>query len=423
MKTKYSILSNLGLIISLLIVLVQPLSADDTDGYKTISGTAYDSYSNKAISNVIISVKNTNISTNTNTDGFFTLKINSSIPANQLEVSQLGYHNQIVNINEDKNQEVKIFLTPNIHKLKDVTVDISEVSEIVKNAISKIGDNNSNISSMLRGFYRETVQKRGTYISISEAVIDMYKTPYTERVNKDAVQVLKGRTLLSPKLTDTIAVKAQGGPNIAIYMDLAKNKELMLNNEMLALYKFKLEGYASIGDRDHYVISFKPNAITSSALYNGTFYIDKVNLTFSRIELSIDISDRDKATKAVLISKPPKMKFQLNSQNSVITYKQQNGKSYLNYTSSETKFKCNWKKLFYMFAPTYTITCEAVVTDRIEDNVKRMAPKDIFRIRHTLPDKIENFYDPDFWKAYNIIEPTESLESAVNKLIKQTNNK
>ena len=33
--------------------------------------------------------------------------------------------------------------------------------------------------------------------------------------------------------------------------------------------------------------------------------------------------------------------------------------------------------------------------------------------------KVENFMDEDFWGAYNIIEPTESLESAVNKLKKQ----
>ena len=37
----------------------------------------------------------------------------------------------------------------------------------------------------------------------------------------------------------------------------------------------------------------------------------------------------------------------------------------------------------------------------------------------SLSDKVMGFYDVNFWGAYNIIEPTESLESAVNKLKKE----
>jgi hypothetical protein len=31
---------------------------------------------------------------------------------------------------------------------------------------------------------------------------------------------------------------------------------------------------------------------------------------------------------------------------------------------------------------------------------------------------VQNFYDPDFWENYNIIEPEESLENAVSRLLK-----
>jgi hypothetical protein len=34
-------------------------------------------------------------------------------------------------------------------------------------------------------------------------------------------------------------------------------------------------------------------------------------------------------------------------------------------------------------------------------------------------DKVEYFKDPDFWEDYNIIEPTESLDKAVNRLLKR----
>jgi len=34
-------------------------------------------------------------------------------------------------------------------------------------------------------------------------------------------------------------------------------------------------------------------------------------------------------------------------------------------------------------------------------------------------DVVEEYWNEDFWREYNIIEPTESLESAVRKLKKR----
>ena len=36
-----------------------------------------------------------------------------------------------------------------------------------------------------------------------------------------------------------------------------------------------------------------------------------------------------------------------------------------------------------------------------------------------LYDRLANFEDTDFWEQYNILEPTESLEHSINKLIKK----
>ena len=46
-----------------------------------------------------------------------------------------------------------------------------------------------------------------------------------------------------------------------------------------------------------------------------------------------------------------------------------------------------------------------------------------FKADQSLSDKVLDFADESFWGAYNIIEPTESLENAVNKLKKQQKHK
>ena len=43
----------------------------------------------------------------------------------------------------------------------------------------------------------------------------------------------------------------------------------------------------------------------------------------------------------------------------------------------------------------------------------------LFKADQSLSDKVSDFADENFWGAYNIIEPTESLENAVYKLKKQ----
>jgi hypothetical protein len=59
-----------------------------------------------------------------------------------------------------------------------------------------------------------------------------------------------------------------------------------------------------------------------------------------------------------------------------------------------------------------------VITDREEENVSKIAGKKAFSMRKSLSDEAMTYYDSNFWGAYNIIEPTESLESAVSKLKK-----
>ena len=39
--------------------------------------------------------------------------------------------------------------------------------------------------------------------------------------------------------------------------------------------------------------------------------------------------------------------------------------------------------------------------------------------RDSFTQMVNNFNDPDFWRDYNIIEPTESLEKAIKKLKKK----
>ena len=115
--------------------------------------------------------------------------------------------------------------------------------------------------------------------------------------------------------------------------------------------------------------------------------------------------------------KPAGLRFNLQDVTFLVTYRQQDGKSYLNYMRNAVRFKCNWKKK--LFASTFTTTTEMVMVDREEQPEEGIKTKDSFKQREIFYDKVDEYWSEDFWKDYNIIEPTESLESAVKKLKKQ----
>ncbi|GAB6009107.1 carboxypeptidase-like regulatory domain-containing protein [Dysgonomonas reticulitermitis] len=413
MKTKYIKTAHFLIVISLMLATLSVAAQD----YITVTGVVKDKRSNKKLEYVNISVHGTSIGTVTNADGGFSIKIKDSIQVKTLEISHIGYFNQQFPVKSDALNNITILLTPNDRTLKEVIVHPTDPLELVEKAIEKIAVNNSHNKNMLTGFYRETVRKRRNYINISEAIINIYKTPYTEGTDRDRVQIYKGRKLLSPKPGDTLIVKFEGGPTLSTYLDVVKNKDVLLDKETLHYYKFKMENPVMIDEHLHYVVSFQPQVVLPYALFYGKLYIDNETLTFSRAEFSLSMDDRNKATQAILKKKPFGMHFKPEDVSYLVTYKTIDGISYLNYVRNEVRFKCDWKRK--LFSTGYTIVSEMVVTDKREDNVSSISHKDSFNKNQVLSDKVRSFYDSNFWEDYNIIEPTESLDAAVSKLKKQ----
>ncbi len=411
----------MGWLMFFLLLDIAPLQArEEVDGYFTVTGVVRNKDDRKKLENVNVSVPGTNIGTVTNSDGIFSLKIKDAEIVRGLEVSHIGYLNTQISLKENKDlSTLTVWMMPAPNLLSEIVIFGNNARGIVEEAIRKIPVNYSPNENMLTTFYRETVQKRRRYISVSEAVIDVYKTAYNDRVPvRDKVQLQKGRRLLSQKTSDTLAVKVVGGPSLAIYLDVVKNQDALLNMGDLDYYEFHIEEPVNFDNRMQYVISFRPKVNLMYALFYGKLYIDFEKLAFTRAEFSLDMKNKTKAVEAILHKKPLGLQFKPQEVSYLVTYKEQNGKTYLNYIWNTIRFKCDWKKR--LFSSGYTVYSEMVVTDRQEDNFTAIFNKTAFKEKQVFYDLVDEYWNEDFWKEYNIIEPTESLEHAVNKLKKQS---
>ena len=400
-------------------VAQEPVEAMKTEF--TVSGVVRDKESRKKLENVAVSLVGTPIGTVTNAEGVFSLKIPHMDTIPQLELSHIGYMNARFSASAPEgsnNMHATILMIPIALQLNEVVAYGNSARRIVEEALKRIPKNYPSGESMTSAFYRETVQKGHRYISISEAMLDVYKTSYRQRTtDRDKVQIDKARRLLSQKQSDTLGVKVVGGPNLPLFMDVVKNAYALFDEETLDYYSFVQEPSVFIDDRLQYVISFRPRVKLDYALYVGRVFIDREHLAFTRAEFELDLSDRERAVAAILYKKPLGLRFRPQKVSFLITYRQHDGVTCLNYICNEMCFKCDWKRR--LFSSSYVARSEMVAVDREEHPERVIARRDAFKPYQVFYDIVKEYWSEDFWKDYNIIEPTESLEDAVKKLRKQ----
>ena len=401
-----------GSVYILFVLTLLAMPAQAQQGYYTISGIVKNENTGKAVPYANVMAPTEHVSTVTNADGRFVLK--TPRQPKQITASHVGFHTGEVTLGE-KLDNVEITLRPTVVLLSEIVVNSGTPREIIKAAIAKIPTNYSDRPELYRGFYRETTQKGRRYIYVAEAVVDMYKTKYTRPVSGDRVRIDKARRLVSPKQTDTLGAKVQGGPTLPIHVDVVKNIDYIFSEAEMINYDYTLEDMVFIDDRPQLVIAMRPRLVVPYPLYYGKIYIDSNTLAFTRVELELDMADKAKATRLMLVHKPLGVRFKPKEMKIVVNYILENGVSRLSYIRSSSVFRCDWKRR--LFHSNYHVTAEMVVTNRYPE-AHTISGRTSFSNRASLYDKVERFQDPEFWGSDNIIEPTENLLKAIGKLKK-----
>ena len=404
----------------LMILIALLLAGLAAQAQQVVSGIVKDRQTGDALSHVSITAEGSEVHTVTNDDGRFTLKVKNS--PKYIQLSHIGYKTRRQQL-DGQTEGLQIMMTSHVVSLDELIVSVNDPLSIVRAAMQRIETNYPMQPELMRCFYREVTRRGSRHIAVAEAVMDMYKTSYKFGPSGDAVSILKGRRLMSMKSRDTLGVKIQGGPVVPLMADVAKNPEYMLNEDDLSQCKLYLKQPAKLNDRLHYVIEVVPHDITLYPLMGGLLYIDQESLAITRAELELDVRDWRSASEYMLVKKPAGLRFRPKQLTMIIGYTTDlQGVTRMNYLRNEMRFNCDWKRR--LFASTFTTVSEMVVTDFLASgrDAKRPSGRSSFGIRDRFYDRVEYFDDPDFWTDYNIIEPTESLENAIDKLKKKLRN-
>ena len=389
---------------------------EDGQNYITVSGKVVDMETRAPLIFATIGVKGTNVATVTNIDGEFTLKIAESLSNPVLEVLYIGYENAEIAVSE-----LRTGGRNNTIELKQATIPIAEVvikpitpEEIIENLIYSISNNYPVMPNQMTSFYRETIKRNRNYVSIAEAVVEIFKAPYDNEFRFDLAKVYKGRKNVEINKLDTVLFRLQGGPVTTLQLDLVKNREALLTLDAMQDYDFSLANIIVIDEKPHYVIEFKQKSNTEFPLFLGRLYVEMKSFALSEAEFSINLEDKDEASSIFIRKKPLTMEVTPEIASYKLKFREQEGKWYFAYARAEVKFKVDWKKK--LFNTNYTTMSEIAITDRTEEEVVKFKPKERLKKGDIFTEEIAAFADPDFWGDYNVIEPDQSIESAIRRL-------
>jgi hypothetical protein len=391
-------------------------SAQDTT-IKVFTGKVIDHSTRKPVVFANVYLIGSSLGTVTNADGEFILKVPTTELNRKVGFSNLGYKNLIISLSDLKDRENTIRLELAATPLEQVVIRSDDPLDLLRMAYRRIPENYNTDAEMQVGFYRETVKQNRSYVAVAEAVLDVYKSPYTSIMDYDRVKIFKGRKSEDVKKMDTLMFKLQGGPRTSFLLDVVKNPGEILSEEYFDKYDFKFAGYASIDGRDNYVIEFDQKLDVDIALYKGTVYLDTKNMAISRIDFAFSDKALDIADNELVRKKPMDLKIDVLGADYSINYRVLDEKWYLNHVRSELIFKCDWKKK--RFDATYTTALEMAVTDRNTDNINKAKYRDQAKMTDIFADKVNAYKDENFWGEYNYIKPEESIESIINKLNKK----
>jgi hypothetical protein len=378
-------------------------------------GTVYDSKTNDPLIFATLAIEGTHIATVSNAEGEFTIKVPNEHADGNLQVSYIGYKKKNLPISSLQAEDNVIKLDMTTVPLVEVSVYPSDPDLLIRAVMNRRDQNYMDVPMSKTAFYRETIKKGWNYVSLTEAVVDIYKHPYNSSRN-DQAKLIIGRKSTDYSKIDTLVFRLQGGPVSALMLDIMKDPYTLFDDEMLEGYTFEMSNITRVDDRMLFVLGFKPKENVETPLFSGKLYIDTESLAITSAAFNMDISNREEAARMFIRRKPTSARVYPTETAYLVNYREQDGKWYFGYARAQVAFRVNWRRK--LFNTNYDTTMEMAITDweTTEDRPYRVS--DRLKMSVIMEDAVEGFADNAFWGDYNVIEPEQPIENAIRKIQK-----
>ena len=379
--------------------------------YFFLSGKIIDAKKGKPIKYASVSIFNKPLGTISNNDGDFLLKIHPDNILDTVIVSCMGYAQIIIPAYEILDNDL-FEMNPISIKIREVKITATTPSQLLQNIRDNFRSNYSSEINLLSAFYRETVQQDENYISASEAVMEILKSPYYNTYRNDLVRLLKGRRSPDTKPFQWINFKLQGGPFTITKLDVVKTMESFIDKDFENLYSYNISKVIWYNNNPVYVLNFKPVSDLVFPGFSGEMYVHRESFAIVYARFKFDKSNLRKAQGIMIKRKPKGVKARPTFVQYTVYYQHYKNKWHLASAQASVKFKIRSRR--DKINSDYHSISDLLVTDIETTDLKRFSKNETFKQRDIFVEMLDS-YDEKFWENYNIIKPDEDLKNAFKK--------
>lgn len=379
--------------------------------YFFLRGKLIEERREKAVPYASVSVLQKPVGTISNTDGEFLLKLHPNDIRDTVVISCMGYRQIRMPAFQLLDNDI-FMLHPVSIRIKEVRVTSTTPDNLLRNIRNNLDKNYSTDNRLMSAFYRETVQQDGQYINVSEAVIEVLKSPYNSGVRSDLVRLVKGRKNPDVQPFQWLNFKLQGGPFTIIKLDLVKTNESFINELDRGSYRYEIERVIWFKNEPVYVVSFSPVSDKVFPGFIGEMYVHRETFAIVHANYRFNRSSLKQATGIMIKKKPLGVKARPTSVEYSVNYQFYNGKWHLSTAQAAVNFKIRSKR-DKLNAEFYSIS-DLLITDIKPTELKRFPYKERFTQNDVFVENL-GYYDEKFWENYNIIKPNEDLRNAFKK--------
>lgn len=381
----------------------------------TLAGTLLDKETGAAIANASVIIQGTSIGSITNRNGEFRLHLPDSLDNAVLSFSHLGYVAQSIEAATLAGRNNVLSMEPRVIPLQEVLIRLVEPKKLLREMMEHRKSNYSSAPVYLTTFYREGVQLKNKFQSLTEAVFKVYKSSIMEPDLPDQVKLLKMSRIDNREVKDSLVAKIRSGVDACLQLDIMKNIPDFLSAEAGdELYAYTSGDIVSIDDRSAHVVCFEQKRGVKEPLFCGELYIDSENSALLQARFEIQPEYVKDATRFFVVRQAPKIKLTTQKIVYTVSYKPWNGTYYIHHIRGELYFKMKRRRALFSNPTLYTWF--EMVTCRIDNgNVVRF-PRGERMSTHTILADTDFKYDEGFWGDFNVIPLEESMSKVIEKI-------
>lgn len=378
-------------------------------------GTLLDKETGASVANASVMIQGTSVGSITNQNGEFRLHLPDSLNNAVVFFSHIGYVPQYVKASTLAGRNNVLSMEPKVIPLQEVLIRLVDPKKLLCEMMEYRQNNYSSVPVYLTTFYREGVQLKNKFQSLTEAVFKVYKSSVMEPDVSDQVKLLKMSRIDNLEVKDSLVAKIRSGVDACLQLDIVKNIPDFLSVESgEQLYVYTSGDIVSVDDRSAHIVCFEQKHGIEEPLFCGELYIDSENSALLQARFEIRSEYVKAATRLFVVRQASKIKLTTQKIVYTISYKPWNGIYYIHHIRGDLYFKMKKRRALFSNPTLYT-WFEMVTCCIDNENVVRF-PRSERISTHTVFADTDFKYDESFWGDFNVIPLEESLSKVIERI-------